>query len=263
MIRTRRSRFLSLSAVLTALLWAAACSSGEFELLGSTRDELLPGAAFTRLLIELRAGSIELREDDGANVVVHAEVLVRPDSAGATAGAGGTPVFADWLVLGESNGAVTLRPARGDSDHELRVHVTVPRGKRAVDLYVFAGSLDAALDGATSLTLRADAGSARCHVGTVTEVLKGRVRTGDIVADIDGSCGGVDIDVAIGAVRLGLPPDSSGAFDLGVDVGGLTGVARFGLSEQRSVTSATAHGQKGNDARTFKVHVGTGQIALH
>lgn len=266
----RTRRHFALAATFFAPWFAGACDGGQgdFDLLGTTSGSLTPAGAFARVVADLRVGTLEVREGDGTAVRVDAEVRVRR-ATGAIAGDGksakasATPLpFAEWIALAESGDTVTLRNARGDSDHQLVLRVTLPRGQRAVLLHTVVGSINVDIDTAKSLDLRAETGSVRGRLKAIDGPLVGRVATGDFALDIDGSCGGCDIDVAVGSLRLGLPADTKGVFELGVEVGGLAGLARFGLTEQRSITRATAKGTRGQGGPEFKLHVGTGQIML-
>ena len=103
----------------------------------------------------------------------------------------------------------------------------------------------------------------QCRASQVAGPLRGEVATGELQADVGAvPAGGVDVSVSTGAVRLGLPTDAAGDFDLHVDVGGLSGLDRFGLEQQRSITSASASGRRGSGGPMLKARVGTGEIAL-
>lgn len=226
---------------------------------GSAAGTMQP-SRFERLEIKLRAGSLEVRETAGDAVSVQLEVLAKPGTFEAKED--GSVVLAEWLVVGEANGVVTMRPQRSDSDHELRLKVQVPRGARIVDLYAAAGAIDVELDTARSIILRTEAGDVRCVAGTVEEQLKGRATTGNVAVKLTGTCPDLDVEVAAGRVELALPKGVEGAFDFDVDVGGLEGFKAYGLQQVRTVTSASAKGRRGDAKATYKVHVGTGQIDL-
>src|SRR5262249_40755756 len=106
-IRRIRSALL-----LAALAFAACCSlGGSYERLGVARDQLAPTGAFARLVVDLRTGSLVVRESEQPEVDVQAEVLVR----GALAERhqdelGKDPALAarDWFALTQSGDTVTL-----------------------------------------------------------------------------------------------------------------------------------------------------------
>ena len=244
---------------------AAACSGGDFALLGTTSGELQPPAPFTAFVADLGAGSLELREGDTPNVVVTGEVLVRDRldaKTGPAADAAPKLPFADWVALVADGGTVTLRPARRDDDHQLRLRVTLPRGQRDVTARIAAGALDVEVAAATALDLHAAAGNVCCRADAVAGVLRADVGAGQFQGTVQQRCGGVAIEVSVGQAMLALPPDCSGTFALGVGVGGITGADRYGLAVERSLTSASAKGRRGTVEAVFQIHVGTGQIAL-
>ena len=244
---------------------AAACSTGEFVHLGNVSGELQPPAPFTAFFAEVDAGSLEVREGDAPNVVVTGEVLVRDQLAAkapASKDAASPLPFADWVALAADGSKVTLRPARHDDDHQLRLHVVLPRGQRDLTARVAAGSVDVDVAAANAIDLHAAAGQVRCQAGTVDGVLRADVGAGQFQGAVQRRCAGVAIDVSVGQANLALPPDCSGTFALDVGVGGISGADRYGLAVERAMTSASAKGRRGTAEAAFKVHVSTGQIAL-
>src|SRR5262245_45624278 len=216
MARHRRPFVTRSAAYLAAGLCAlGACSTGEFVHLGDVAGDLQPPAKFTAFAADLAAGSLEVREGDAPSVVVTGEVLVRdrlaPKAAPAADAAAKLP-FADWVALAADGGKVTLRPARNDDDHQLRLHVTLPRGQRAVTARIAAGALDVEVAAAKALDLHVAAGSVRCRADAVEGVLRADVGAGQFHGTVGKQCGGVAIDVATGQALLALPPDCSGTF---------------------------------------------------
>jgi hypothetical protein len=237
-----RQRHLAVFLALATLAALPACSSGGCEHLGNVHATHTPPAAFTAIDAEFVVGSLEVREQAGTAVDVTAEVRVRP---GLLPKDGKEPAlaFADWISLQQDRGTLRLRPAKSDSDHELRIVLTVPAGQRDLRLVGKVGSLTATVAAAAALHARVDVGEVRLAVN-------------------DKGPASADVELATGAMHLTLPVATPGSFDCAVDTGGINGAGRLGLEEQRSIVGSRAVGRRGQGGGTFKLHVAVGELDL-
>lgn len=257
----RRPALVVLSAFALGL---ASCSlGGDFAEIGTAAGELRPADPFARLVAHVGAGSLTVTEGDGSAVRVEVVVLERSGRSAASpqATAATALPFADWVGLTQHGDTIEVRPLREDADHQFRVAVTVPKGKRAFELRCAAGAIDCTLAAATTLDWGIDAGGATVRVGAVDRAI-GRGASGEARVAIGQTCGNLDVELAAGSVRCELPASVSGRFDLAVSVGGLNGAAKYGLVEQHEMAGATATGRRGDGDGTYRVHVGAGQIDL-
>ncbi|MGE3171688.1 MAG: DUF4097 family beta strand repeat-containing protein [Planctomycetota bacterium] len=256
-----------LFAALTAAvcLGLQGCTGGDaFRPIGSTTGRLAPAAAFEALVLDLEVATVRLREGDGADLEVRADVSVKDTFAGSVAAAAdGALPFGEWIDLQQQGGRVVLRSARRGADHELRLEIVVPRGAHALDAHVVVGSLDLAVTEAPQLDLDLSVGTLRARVDRVSGALTARVATGTIDVVVDAAVGGdVSAIVGVGDVTLDLPDDAEGRFELSAAVGSVRGAAAWGLAERSTLTGASAEGRRGAAERRVRAVSSTGTVTL-
>ncbi len=222
-----------------------------------------PGVKLQALRAQISTGAVRVIASDDADVHIELAVWLRHDRPATDFKAD----LAAHLTLTENGGTLTLADAHASAadsnDWELRATVKVPAG---IDLHaeVKVGEVEVSVAQVNDVHAEVATGAVAVRVRDVAGVCRAKAAQGqiDIVIAEQGPAGGLDAEVATGAVKVALPQKLRGSFDLDVHIGGISADKRYGLSVEQKVTAASARGSIGEGGPSHRVHVGTGQIGL-
>ncbi|MCR9246001.1 MAG: DUF4097 domain-containing protein [bacterium] len=260
-----RHRALPCTLALLPFVLATGCimNVSNHRAVGTIDAPIADAGKIKRLTIGNSAGVIVVREAGNAGAAIKAEVLLTEDRPETDF----DPAFDKHVEVVMAGDELTIKNRHdGASDHndwQLHFEVTVPSGI-ALTIEQSAGTIDIQLPAARDVAVETAAGNIDIAIPVVEGQLRANASAGNVVVAVaeNGPTKGCDVSCSAGNVKLTLPKEVSGQFDLATSVGNVSLASRFGIETERDITAASARGTVGQGGATFRARASAGNIVV-